>query len=114
MPASYAKISFDAVKDHIIDVDPNPALDCVVIIPAYAEEDVLTTLRSLQDSHSYWSNEGSNASRVEVILLINQSEDAAPEITSINEVGYHSIIDQDWQKLVVHVLYVRDLSLIHI
>lgn len=108
MPASYAKISFDAVKDHIIDVDPNPALDCVVIIPAYAEEDVLTTLRSLQDSLSYWSNEGSGASRVEVILLINQSEDAAPEITSINEVGYQSVIDQDWQRLVVHVLYVRD------
>lgn len=106
MPASYAKISFNDILDRMIDVDPSHDLDCIVVIPSYAEEDVLTTLRSLQEALLSWATDGMSPSRVEVILLINQSEDVDTKIASINEQTYQSAVRWDSQDLTIHVIYV--------
>lgn len=108
MPASYAKISFDDILDRLIDIDPSHDLDCIVIIPAYAEEDVLTTLDSLQFSLASWSKEDVRSSRLEVILLINQSEGVDPDMASINERSFQSAIGYDSRDLCLHVIYIYD------
>ncbi len=109
MPASYAKISFDALEDRMITVDPLSDLDCVVIIPAYAEKDVLTTLQSLQYALAHWSKaHEQNQDRVEVILLINQSEDVQSSYAAVNEACFQAANSHDFSDLVLHVIFVED------
>lgn len=71
----------------LIKYKPSTELAMVITIPCHNEPDILTTLKSIHANTSFHG-------AVEVIILINQSEESIPEIDQQNEKSCRDI--QDW------------------
>lgn len=69
----------------LISAPPHQALNNIVIIPVYNEPDILKTCESLLGCSN-------PLKATEVILLINQSEEAHPEIKDFNLKTYHQLM----------------------
>ncbi len=97
-------------KPRLINNNPNENLGLVVTIPAFKETDLISSLESLNHCDLPETS-------VEVIVVINQSKSAGPEITAINQHCYeqakkwseYNSIDQ----LKYYILFCGDLPAKH-
>ena len=78
-----------SVREQLINKNPNQDLGIVVVIPCCNEPDLITSLQSLYDCHK------PNCS-VEVIVVINASEDAVIAVVSQNEKTLEKAVE--WKK----------------
>ena len=67
---------------------PDHGLKIIVVIPCYDEPDILTTLTSL--------NEAEKVDEVEVILIVNEAENAATEVVDNNKKTIAAV--ENWQE----------------
>jgi len=95
-----------AYSRELISAPPHPDLSLVVVIPCYNEPDLLTSLQSLYDC-----NPPSGA--VEVIVIINHSENSSSEVVEQNQSTFESAsrwtIDHNEVQKQFHILIVDPL-----
>jgi len=93
-----------------IRTEPHPDLGLIVTIPCYAEEKLLDTLNALSVCKR-------PSVAVEVIVVINQSENSPREITEINqntfEIAKAWIRAHNGPELSFHLIYKNDLPQKH-
>jgi len=91
----------------LITTPPPTNLEVIIAIPAFYEKDLLATLNSLLDNKGYSTN-------IEVIIVLNESEDAADDITDFHQKQYNELID--WskkinsQKISFYPIYVKNIK----
>ncbi len=87
-----------AIRDRIISQDTPDDLEIFLVIPAYNESNILTTLESLADCDP---PEGS----VEVLVVVNSRENVNAEIKNQNKLTHDQVLqwalenDRGWLKL---------------
>lgn len=86
-----AYLSKHAFTNRLIPETPNKNLGVVVVIPAHDEEELISTLSSLQDC-----NKAQLA--VEVIVVFNASENADPRILETNQKTKKEV--EAWYKII--------------
>lgn len=102
MPGSFTHISYKDISNRLIEDQPVKELQCVIIIPAFAEKSLKPVIQSLHQMHDL-------SSSVEVIVLINESEGADPLYKEINRRSYQEMQIYDLPELRVHTLYITDI-----
>ncbi len=91
----------------LITTPPPTNLEVIIAIPAFYEKDLMSTLNSLLDNKGYSTN-------IEVIIVLNESEDAADDITDFHQKQYNELID--WskkinsQKISFYPIYVKNIK----
>ncbi|MEM9389665.1 MAG: glycosyltransferase family 2 protein [Bacteroidota bacterium] len=99
-----------AFKSKLIKIEPTQNLGLIVTLPAFKETDLISSLESLKNCHLPEAS-------VEVIVVINQAENAGPEITEINQHCYEQA--EKWSEcnstnqLKYYILFCRDLPAKH-
>lgn len=81
---------------------PMPGLKCVVVIPAFAEESLIPTLRFLEASCAF-------VQHAEVIIVINQGEDVSKHNQVVNDRCFREICAAQFEGLPIHVLFVEKI-----
>ena len=96
-----------AVRGPFISQDAPGDLEVFLVIPAYNESNIVTTLKSLSDCDI-------PAGSVEVLVVVNSRENENEEIKNQNKLTYRQVLqwaaenDTDWLKL--YCVLVDDLS----
>jgi hypothetical protein len=87
----FADFYFERQKEFQVKIDDNPAknLKYIVVIPCYYEFEILTTLNSI------WNSKRPKSS-IEVIIVINSSEDSDKKILDQNKKTYNEV--KNWIK----------------
>ena len=108
--APYTYLQKSRFKERLISAKPNPSLEMVIVIPAYKEEQLTTTLTSLEE------NFFTDKHKIEVIIIINNGLHEEESIQRLNQKVYK--VCQTWIKenspeLSIHPVLVQDLPKKH-
>ena len=91
----------------LITTPPPTKLEVIIAIPAFFEKELMTTLNSLLDNKGFSTN-------IEVIIVLNESEDVSDDVTAFHQKQYSELID--WskkinsQKISFYPIYVKNIK----
>lgn len=89
-----------------INTPPNPNTSLIIVIPSFNEENIIPSLESLKKCTPPKGG-------VEVLVVINEPENASVTVRSCNESGFENALNwaekHSMQGMVYHIIYAKNL-----